>query len=113
MSPVTQMSALERGLRKRQLARYINLTSLFGLAVLLGIGAMRVVPGQVVVALFFFTLAIHLVAGAYLSVAKCPRCQQRFSRRTLLSFVSSLEDQMTTQCQNCRVSLTQSGRHAI
>ena len=72
---------------------------------ILGMAIFDVLGNRTIVVVFMFALAAHLLASAYMAFAKCPQCDQRFSRRTLLSFVSSLEDQATSECQSCGISL--------
>src|SRR4051812_1739660 len=105
MSSVTHMSNVIRGLRRRQWARYLNLASLLVLVTLFGLAALEILVGSAWSISFFVVFAAHLIAAAYLGFTKCPNCHRRFSRRTILAFVSSLEDQLTTECQNCHISL--------
>ena len=107
----TNSVTIELGLRKRRIARRIKLAALLATGILFAAGVLGAWQSDIQwlwFAPFLAALIIHIGAGMYMGVAKCPRCHQRFSRRTLLGFISSLEDQFTLECQSCGLALKSS-----
>jgi len=108
MSTTPKNREIQLGLRNRRIARRINLGAMLAAGALFAAAMFGVWESGFSWLWFSFfggAMIFHLAAGIYMGMAKCPRCRQRFSRRTLLGFISSLEDQLTTKCQNCSLTL--------